>query len=190
MKSVEIIGYHRANLGKTDSKAVRAEGLVPCVLYGGAESVHFSVPAILFRDIIYTPEACTVLINVEGKEYRAILQDAQFHPVNDMLLHADFLELRDNKEVKMNIPVKVIGTSVGVTKGGKLNQKLRQVKVMALPAHLPDFVEVDVTALDLGKTIKVSAIMADGFRILNTPSVPVVSIDIPRALKGKQGQQD
>jgi len=188
MKSVEIIGYNRANLGKTGSKAVRAEGLVPCVLYGGAEQVHFMVPTILFREIVYTPNAHKVILNIEGVLHTAILQETQFHPVNDTLIHADFLELNENKAVKMNIPVVVTGTAVGVTKGGKLNQKLRHVKVLSLPANLPDFVTVDVSALDLGKTIKVSAIAADGFRILNTPSVPVVSVDIPRALKGKQAQ--
>jgi len=187
MKSVEIVGFQRANLGKTDSKALRAESNVPCVLYGGGEQVHFHVPVILFRPLVYTPNAHIVDLNIEGRKFTAILQDIQFHPVNESILHADFLQLFEDKPVKINVPVKVKGVAVGVTKGGKLNQKLRKVKVMALPANLPDFVEVDVAHLDLGKTVKVSSIIADGFTILAAPNVPVVTIDIPRALKSARG---
>lgn len=185
MKSVEIVGFKRANLGKTASKDLREKAEVPCVLYGGAEQVHFAVPMYLFRSLVYTPDAHTVDLNVEGRKFKAILQDIQFHPVNDIILHADFLELNDNKEVKIEVPVKVTGNSEGVAKGGKLVQKLRKVKVKALPANLPDFVTIDVTALDLGKTIKVSAIKTDNYQILNPPSVPVVTIEIPRALKNQ-----
>ncbi len=190
MKSVEIIGFKRANLGKKEAKAVREEGMVPCVMYGGAEQVHFAVPTFLFRDLIYTPEARMVDLNVEGKMYKAILQDAQFHPVNEVLLHADFLELNQSKEVKMEIPVRLVGTSVGVTKGGKISVRMRKLKVQALPANMPEFVDVDITTLDLGKSVKVSAIPQEGFRILNPGSNPVVSVVIPRALKGKQNQGD
>lgn len=185
MKSVEIVGFKRANLGKTSSKELRNKAEVPCVLYGGKEQVHFAVPMFLFRSLVYTPDAHTVDLNIEGKKFKAILQDIQFHPVNDIILHADFLELQDNKEVKMEVPVKVTGHSVGVAKGGKLNQKLRKVKISSLPANLPDYVTIDVSDLDLGKTIKVSAIQTNNYRILNPPSVPVVSIEIPRALKNQ-----
>lgn len=186
MKSVEIVGFKRANLGKTSSKELRDKAEVPCVLYGGKDQVHFAVPMYLFKDLVYTPDAHTVDLNVEGKKYKAILQDIQFHPVNDLILHADFLELDDKKEVKMEVPVHVVGHSVGVAKGGKLVQKLRKVKLSALPANLPDFVSIDVTDLDLGKTLKVSAIETKNYRILNPPSVPLVSIDIPRALKNQK----
>jgi large subunit ribosomal protein L25 len=187
MKSVEIVGFKRANLGKTSSKELREKAEVPCVLYGGTEQHHFAVPMYLFRDLVYSPDAHTVDLNIEGKKFKAILQDIQFHPVNDMILHADFLQLFDDKEVKIEVPVKVMGHSVGVAKGGKLVQKLRKVKIMALPANLPDFVTIDVTELDLGKTIKVSAIPANNIRILNPPAVPVVTIEIPRALKNQKG---
>jgi large subunit ribosomal protein L25 len=186
MKSVEIVGFKRANLGKTASKALRESAEVPCVLYGGTEQVHFAVPMYLFRSIVYTPDAHIVDLNVEGKMFRAILQDIQFHPVNDIILHADFLELHEDKEVKMEVPVKVTGNSVGVAKGGKLVQKLRKVKISALPANLPDFVTIDVSDLDLGKTVKVSAISTANYRILNPAAVPVVTIEIPRALKGQK----
>jgi large subunit ribosomal protein L25 len=131
MKSLEIVGFKRANLGKTDAKALRLDAQVPCVLYGGQDTVHFSVPAILFRELLYTPEAHIVDLNVEGTTYRAIVQDAQFHPVNEMLLHVDFLEIQDGKEVKMDIPVKYVGVSPGVLAGGKLASKLRKLKVKA-----------------------------------------------------------
>jgi len=186
MKSVEIIGYNRANLGKSDAKLLREQSLVPAVLYGGTEQIHFAVPMILFRQLVYTASAHTVLLNIEGKLYDAILQDVQFHPVNEMILHADFLLLNADKEVKMEIPVQIEGTALGVTKGGKLNVKLRKLKVVALPANLPDFITVEVSALDLGKTFKVGEVKAEGYKILNAKSVPVVSVDIPRALRGKQ----
>jgi large subunit ribosomal protein L25 len=185
MKSLEIVGFKRANLGKVDAKALRLEALVPCVLYGGQEQVHFSVPMILFRELVYTPEVHLVDLNIEGSHFRAALQEVQFHPVNDMILHADFMELNDEKPVRIDIPVRLEGTATGVTKGGKLVQVLRKLKVLALPANLPDFIPVDVSGLDLGKTVKVSAITTDGYTILNPPSVPVASVEIPRALKGK-----
>lgn len=186
MKSVEIIGYKRANLGKADAKQLREQSLVPGVLYGGGEQVHIAVPMIQFRHLVYTPAAYMVDLNIEGTVYKAILQDVQFHPVNELILHADFLAVAEGKELKMEIPVQIQGTAVGVTKGGKLNTKLRKLKVVALPANMPDFIPVDVSALDLGKTIKVSDIPAGDYKILNVKSIPVVSVDIPRALRGKQ----
>jgi large subunit ribosomal protein L25 len=189
MKSVEVIGFKRANLGKKEAKAVREEGMVPCVMYGGAESVHFAVPTFLFRDLIYTPEARMVDLNVEGKHYKAVLQDAQFHPVNESILHADFLELNESKELKMEIPIRMVGTSIGVIKGGKIAIKMRKLKVQALPANMPEFVDVQISDLDLGKSVKVSSIATDNFKILNPKSNPVVTVVIPRALKGKQAAE-
>ncbi len=185
MKSIEIIGYKRANLGKKETKAVRAEGLVPCVMYGGAEQRHFNVPYLLFRDLVYTPNAHMVDVNIEGSTFRCILQDMQFHPVNDTILHADFLELHDEKPVRMEIPVRLNGVATGVTKGGKISMLLPKLKVSALPKDMPDFVDIDVTELDLGKSVKVSAVPSENFTILNNPSNPVAAIVIPRALRGK-----
>jgi len=185
MKSLEIVGFKRANLGKTDAKALRLDAQVPCVLYGGKDTVHFSVPAILFRELLYTPEAHIVDLNVEGTQYRAIVQDAQFHPVNEMLLHVDFLELEEGKEVKMDIPVKFVGVSPGVLAGGKLVTKLRKVRVKAAAENLPDYVELNISGLELGKSIKVSEAQANNFTILTNPQAPVATITIPRALKGE-----
>ena len=185
MKSLEIVGFKRANLGKTEAKALRLYAQVPCVLYGGKDIVHFSVPAILFRELLYTPEAHIVDLNVEGSLYRAIVQDAQFHPVNEMLLHVDFLEIQEGKDVKMDIPIKFIGVSPGVLAGGKLVSTLRKLKVKASAENLPDYVEVNISGMELGKSIKVGAVEAKNYTILTNPLAPIASIAIPRALKGE-----
>jgi large subunit ribosomal protein L25 len=184
MRTVEIIGYKRANLGKADAKRLRAESYVPCVLYGGKEQIHFYSPMILFRDLVYTPAAAFVKLNIEGDEYSAILQDVQVHPVNEILLHIDFLLLTDDKPIKMDIPISLTGTSPGVILGGKLVLKLRSVKIKALPANMPENITLDVSKLDLGKSIKVSGIETMDFEILNNPRVTVASVEIPRTLKG------
>ncbi|NDK57037.1 50S ribosomal protein L25/general stress protein Ctc [Pontibacter fetidus] len=190
MKTLEIIGFKRANLGKAQTKELRNESYVPGVLYGGAEQVHFYAPAILFRDLVYSPEVYEVDLNIEGTHYRAVMQDVQFHPVNEMLLHVDFLELQDDKPVKMEIPVKMVGTSPGVIVGGKLVTKLRKLKVKALPANLPDYIEVDISELELGKSIKVSKINTGGnYEILTNALAPVATVTIPRALKSAQMEE-
>jgi large subunit ribosomal protein L25 len=188
MKTLEIIGFKRANLGKKESADLRANSLVPCVLYGGKEQVHFSVPMILFRDLLYTPEVSFVKLNVEGDIYECVIQDSQFHPVNEMILHADFLLLDDKKPLKMDIPVKLEGTAPGVTKGGKIFMKKRTVKLKALPKDMPDFVVLDVTSLDFGKTLRVGDIPTGKYQTLENPSTAIVGIEIPRALRGKTAE--
>ena len=180
METIEIIGYKRANLGKNESKKLREDGNVPCVVYGGKEQIHFHAPMILFRDLVYTPGANFVKLNIEGEEKDVILQDIQFHPVSEVILHADFLELNDNKKVKMEIPVKIFGDSPGVQQGGKILMRIRKLSVMAYPKNMPEFIEVDISGLDLGKSIKVEDLLNDEFDILNSPVVSVVSVNIPR----------
>ncbi|MFN6947092.1 MAG: 50S ribosomal protein L25/general stress protein Ctc [Cytophagaceae bacterium] len=187
MKTVEIIGYKRANLGKKDSKDLRDGSNVPCVLYGGKSQLHFHVPAFLFKDVVYTPDSPKVLINLEGNTYEAILQEVQFHPVNEVILHADFLELVATKEVKVEVPVRLVGTAPGVVKGGKLITNLKKIKIKSLPKNIPDGIELDISGLELGKSIKVSAITPGKYAILNNKSLPVATVEIPRALKGQQG---
>ena len=121
MKTIEIIGYQRANLGKKEAKQLRSEGNVPCVVYGGDEQIHFYAPMILFRNLVYTADAHFAHLNIEGVEKQCILQDIQFHPVNETILHADFLELHEGKKVKMDIPILLKGTPIGVGKGGEAN---------------------------------------------------------------------
>jgi len=180
METIEIIGYKRANLGKKNSKKLREEGNVPCVVYGGNEQLHFHSPMILFRDLVYTPGANFVKLNIEGVEKNAVLQDIQFHPVSEVILHADFLELQENKKIRMDIPVKIIGDSPGVQQGGKILTRIRKLSLMAYPKNMPSFVEVDISELQLGKSIQVEELLNDQFEILNSPLVSVVSVNIPR----------
>ena len=189
MKTVEIIGFKRANLGKKEAKELRAEGKVPCVVYGGKGQVHFHAPMIHFRDLVYTPEARFVHLNIEGEEFKAILQDIQFHPVNEMILHADFLQLNEKSPVKMDIPVKFVGTAPGLIKGGKLMSKLNKLTVKAMPSDMPEFIPVDVSNLDLGKTVKVGDVKQENYTILNSPMVSIATVAVPRALKGKGGEE-
>ncbi|MCE7068478.1 50S ribosomal protein L25/general stress protein Ctc [Dyadobacter sp. CY326] len=188
MKTHEIVGFKRANLGKTEATELRSQGYVPSVLYGGAEQVHFYAPAMLFRELLFTPDIFNVTLNIEGTLYNAILQERQFHPVNDSLIHADFLQIVDGKEVKVDVPVKLTGTSTGVMKGGKMNQKLRKLRLQGLAENIPDYVNVDVTELDLGKSVKVGAVKAENFVILTAASNPIASVEIPRALRGTLGK--
>ncbi|RXK52325.1 50S ribosomal protein L25/general stress protein Ctc [Aquirufa rosea] len=185
MKKLEIVGYKRANLGTKSAKDLRSEALAPCVLYGGKEQVHFAVPMILFRELLYSSDVYEVALNIEGDTYRAILQDAQFHPVNEMILHVDFLEIVENKPIKIDVPIKIVGNSPGVIKGGKMIQKLRKVTLKGLAENIPDFVTADISGLDLGQTVKVNKLEVTGCEILNPMSNPVATIDIPRALRGK-----
>jgi large subunit ribosomal protein L25 len=190
MKTLEIIGYNRANLGKSESKKLRNEGSVPCVLYGGKEQRHFSVPMILFRDLIYTPEVCFINLNIEGENYNCVLQDAQFHPVSEIILHADFLQLFEEKPVRMDIPVRLVGVSPGVVNGGTLVHKRRTISIMALPKNMPEFVNVDIADLDFHKSIKVGLIEAVNFEILDPDQASIAVVEVPRALRAALDEEE
>jgi len=181
MKSVSISGSPRANVGKTDATALRNAKRVPCVLYGGKEQVHFSVLEADFKDLIYTPHVNTVDLDVEGKKFKAILQEAQFHAVKDNLLHVDFLEIVAGKPVTMSIPVKTTGTSPGVRNGGKLNKKLKTLKVKGLVEKMPDTIDIAINNLEIGQGVRVSDIKIDGLTFLNAANVTVVSVQVTRA---------
>lgn len=180
MKTIEIIGYKRANLGKSDAKRLREEGNVPCVVYGEEGQIHFHAPMILFRPLIYTPEVYFVDLNIEGEVYHSILQDVQFHPVSDVILHADFLILHDKKPIKMGIPVEFTGRAAGIQKGGKLQVKMRKILVKALPKDMPEKITVDITPMELGDTIKIKDIPTENFEVLTSSRVTVASVTIPR----------
>lgn len=189
MEVIEILGYKRANLGKVNSRKLRSEAYVPGVIYGGQEQVHFSLPMFFLKDIVYTSKVYFVDLNIEGKVYRSILQDVQFHPVSEMILHVDFLEILDNKKIKMSIPLSFVGNSVGVAKGGILAKKERSLWVCAYPKDMPSYIEVDVSELDLGKIVRVSQVKGGDYTILAPPSTPLASIDIPRALRSAEAKQ-
>lgn len=183
MKTVEIIGYRRANLGKTGSQKLRDEGLVPCVLYGGDEQIHFYSPMILFREIVYTNEAHFVHLNIEGEESQAILQEVQFHPVSEIILHADFLRISEDRKVKMSIPIRLVGEAPGVTKGGTLVRKKAALKVYAFPKDFPDHIDVDVSTLDFHHAVKVSDMEMDKLEFIDPKHSSIAVVEVPRAAK-------
>jgi large subunit ribosomal protein L25 len=183
MKTIEIIGYRRANLGKSDSQKLRAEGYVPCVLYGGDNQIHFYSPVILFRDLIYTNEAHFVHINVEGEEFEAIMQEVQFHPVSELIYHVDFLRIGADRKIKMQIPARLVGQSPGVAKGGTLVKKRDSLKVYAFPKDMPDHIDVDVANLDFHHAIKVGDIKIGNLEFLDPKQASVAVVEVPRAAK-------
>jgi len=182
MKSVSISGSPRVNVGKKDAKALRNAENVPCVLYGGKEQIHFYAPYKEFMPLVYTPEVNTVKISINGKEYNALMQEIQFHPVNDKILHVDFLELFPDKHVIIDIPVKITGKSIGVKQGGKLIVGVRKLKVRALPSQLPDYIPVNVDNLDIGQSVKVENISIKEVQLLDAPNKVIVSARITRAV--------
>lgn len=190
MKVIEILGYKRANFGKAESKKLRAAAHVPGVLYGGAEQVHFHVPMVFLRDLVYTPHAHFVDLNIEGAIYRSILQEMQFHPVSEMMLHVDFLQIFDDKKIKMQIPTAFVGKAVGVTKGGVLSKKQRKLMIAAYPKDMPSMVDIDVSDLDLGQIVRVYHIPIENYTILALPNTPVASIEIPRALRSATSKEE
>ena len=183
MKTVEIIGYRRANLGKTGSQKLRDEGLVPCVLYGGDEQIHCHSPMILFRDVVYTNEAHFVHLNIEGEECQAILQEVQFHPVSEIILHADFLRISEDRKVKMNIPIRLVGEAPGVAKGGALVRKRAALKVYGFPKDMPDHIDVDVSTLDFHHAIKVGDMKMEKLDFLDPKHASIAVVEVPRAAK-------
>jgi large subunit ribosomal protein L25 len=184
MKSIAMFGNRRDNTGKVSSKTLRTEGKVPCVLYGGENHVHFSMYEPDFKLLVYTPNTYKVKLDIDGTVYIAMLKDIQFHPVNESILHVDFQEIKDDKTVDIGIPVKVVGNSVGVRAGGKLIVKAKKLRVRALPSVLPDFIEINIELLEIGKSIKVAELAAiEGIVFLDSPNNPIVSIKTTRAVQ-------
>jgi len=190
MRTIEIIGYKRANLGKSNAKRLRVDGNVPCVLYGGSEQIHFYAPMILFRELVYTPNSAFIKLNIEGDEHNAILQDVQFHPVNELILHADFLELHEDRRIKMDIPIHFIGEAPGIEQGGKLMVKLRKVSIKALPKDMPEFIDMDVSSLDLGNSIKVKDINVKDFTVLNSTRITIATVSVPRMILEEEPEEE
>jgi large subunit ribosomal protein L25 len=182
MKSITIKGSQRESVGKVATKALRNAGMVPCVIYGGENPVHFSAEERAFKSLVYTPEAHTVVIELEGgKKFDGILQDIQFHPVSDKILHVDFYNLDAAKEITMEVPVKITGTSPGVLLGGVLRLNQRKLKVRALPANLPDFVEANISELEMGNKLYVTKLGAPNYKILHPDNTVVCQVRISRA---------
>jgi len=183
MKSIEINGINREAFGKKANKKLRAENNVPCVLYGGAENIHFYAHENLFKELIYSPNVYIVNINVGEKKWNAILQEIQYHPVTDKIFHIDFFEVYPDKKVTIGVPIKLYGHSIGVKEGGKLILEHRKLKVRGLFCNLPDSIDINVENLSLGKSVKVNEIEVKDFRILEPENSVVVSVKLTRASK-------
>ncbi|HMQ43550.1 50S ribosomal protein L25/general stress protein Ctc [Mariniflexile maritimum] len=182
MKSITINGSQRESVGKKATKALRNAGQVPCVLYGGDKPVHFYAEELSFSNLVYTPNAHTVVIALNtGEKYSAILQDIQFHPVTDKILHVDFYQLFDDKEITMEIPISFIGNSRGVKNGGVLRKNRRSLRVKALPANLPDFIEADITPLKIGSKLYITALQNDAYRFMHPDNTVVCLVRRSRA---------
>ena len=183
MKVITIEGQLRTESGKKATRLLRSQQLVPAVIYGGTSEICFSAPASAFKSIVYTPEFMLADVTVNGTTHRCILKDLQFNKVSDLLIHVDFLELVDDKKVIASLPLKYVGTAVGVKAGGKLVTKMKSVKVKTLPKYLKEFIEVDITSLELNTNIRVQDIVAENMEIMNSPRIPIASVTMTRQLK-------
>lgn len=181
MKSISINGSKRESVGSKATKALRNAGQVPCVVYGGDEPIHFSAPELAFNKLVYTPDVHTVVVDLgNGTTINAILQDIQFHPVTDRILHVDFYQIFDDKEVMLEIPVRVVGNSRGVKNGGTLRIVSRKLRVKAIPANLPDILEADITEMKIGDKLYVTALENEDFTILHTDNTVVCQVRTSR----------
>ena len=191
MKSITINGSKRESVGKVATKALRNAGRVPCVLYGGGEPLHFAAPELDFSKLVYTPNAHTVVINLDGENVAAILQDIQFHPLTDKILHIDFYRLFDDKEVSMNIPVKVEGAAPGVlNSGGVLVLNKRKLRVKALPKDLPDFIVANISKLKLGNKLYTAELQTEEYTLLHPDNTVVCQVRTSRASVNEEEDED
>jgi len=186
MKTITIEGQLRTETGKTATRRLRSQDLVPGVIYGGAQEVNFSVKSLALKPFIYTPDFQLVEIKVDGKSYTCILKDLQFNKVSDKLAHLDLLELVEGKKVSATIPLKFTGTAAGVKAGGKLEIRLKAVKIKTYPKYLKENIEVDLTNLELNANIRVQDIPAENLEIMNSPRIPIASVTMTRQLKQEE----
>lgn len=186
MKTITIEGQLRTEFGKKATRQLRSQELVPGVIYGGAKEVNFTASAKAFKPLVYTGEFQLAEVKLDGKTYQCILKDLQFDKVSDSLIHVDLLELVGDKPVVATLPLKFVGTSVGVKAGGKLVTKVKAVKVKVLPKFLRENIEVDITTLDLNGNIRVEDVKAENMEIMNSPRIPVASVVMTRQLKQEE----
>ena len=186
MKTITIEGQLRTETGKTATRRLRSQDLVPGVIYGGAQEVNFSVKSLALKPFIYTPDFQLVEMKVDGKSYTCILKDLQFNKVSDKLAHLDLLELVEGKKVSATIPLKFTGTAAGVKAGGKLEIRLKSVKLKTYPKYLRENIEVDLTNLELNGNIRVQDIPAENLEIMNSPRIPIASVTMTRQLKQEE----
>ena len=188
MKSIAISGSLRENVGKRDAKELRYQSMVPAVLYGGATQTHFAVSASDLRPVVYTPVVHFIDLEIAGVKSQAIIKDLQFHPLTEQILHVDFLLLDEKKPITMEIPIRLTGTSPGVKMGGKLVQKLRKLRIKALPKDHLDNIEVSIEGLEVGKSVRVADLKLEKLIITNAIEDTIVSVTTSRALR--QAEQE
>ncbi len=186
MKTITIEGQLRTEHGKKAARQIRSQENVPGVIYGGAQEINFYAPAKAFKPLVYTSEFQLAEVKVDGKTFKCILKDLQFDKVDDSLIHVDLLELVDDKKVIATLPLKFVGTSIGVKEGGKLITKMKALKVKTLPKDLKENISVDITSLELNGNIRVEDVKADNMEILNSPRIPIASVVMTRQLKQEE----
>ncbi|MDX2359209.1 MAG: 50S ribosomal protein L25 [Crocinitomicaceae bacterium] len=191
MKKAQLSGSLRASVGKKDTSALRNAGLVPCVLYGQGEQIHFSVRAVDVQKLIYSPDVYQVELDIEGgRKAAAIIQDLQMHPVKDTAMHVDFLELDDSKPVKVSLPLRAVGSPIGVMNGGKLRQPYRKLRVIGLPGDLPEEISVDVADLRIGDSIRVSELDAGKIEFLEPSNAVVLGVKMARGAADDEEEEE
>jgi large subunit ribosomal protein L25 len=191
MKTAQLSGSLRANVGKKDAKAIRNEGLVPCVLYGQGEQTHFAVKRVPIEKLVFSPDVYQIELDIDGKKAKAIIRELQQHPTKDTVQHIDFLELNDSKEVRVKLPVRLTGSSRGVRAGGKLMQVFRHMQCQGLPTALPEEIKIDISQMRIGHSFRVSNIEIPGVKILDPANAVVVSVKMARgAVKGSDVDPD
>jgi large subunit ribosomal protein L25 len=183
MKSLKIAGQKRENLGKKEAKKLREQGLVPGVLYGKDEVTHLAVPFSDLRPFVYTPDVYIIDLEIDGEVVKAMIQDVQWHPVDEQILHIDFLKIEADKPVKIGVPVKMVGTAKGIKAGGKLKVNMRKLRVKALAENLPDAIEIDITKLGIGDSIKVGELQRENLEFLDNKSNLIVGVISTRVAK-------
>ncbi len=183
MEKLEIKTNKRKETGKKASRQLRKEGLVPCVLYGGKENIHFAAEEKAFKKLVYTPKAFLVDLIIDGKEYKAVMQEISFHPVTESILHIDFIEIFDDKKVNINIPIHIVGDSIGIKSGGELSVKRRTLRVRAYSKDLPDSLKVDITDLNIGQSLKVRDLHYENLTILDPSRLMVAGVISSRLIR-------
>jgi large subunit ribosomal protein L25 len=186
MKTITIEGQLRTEFGKSATRQLRSQELVPGVIYGGAQEINFVAPAKAFKALVYTPSFQLADIQLDGKTYRCILKDLQFDKVSDQLIHVDLLELVEDKKVVASIPLKYVGVATGVKAGGRLVSKMKTLKIKTYPKYLKEQIEVNVEKLEIGENLRVEDVKDENYEIMNSPRIPIVSVVTTRALRQEE----
>lgn len=190
MKSVSLSGSLRENVGKKDAAALRRQGMIPCVVYGGENQIHFSLTQTQMNKLVYTPDVFRVELEIGGENYSTFIQDIQFHPLTEAVLHVDFLQLFADKKAKIALPVRLSGSSIGVRNGGKLRQNYRTLSLVGLPDAFPESVEIDITELKIGDSVRVSGIQIEGLTCLEPANAVIVGVKTARGVVAEDEEDD